>query len=108
MDRGHAGLAARQDGLHPAVLRLIARTVEAAHKLGKPVDLCGELGSDIAAIPILIGLGVDELSVSIPAIPMVKQQVRTLSLGGVELLARKALECSTAAEVRELVRAFTA
>ena len=108
MDRGHAGLAARQDGLHPAVLRLIARAVEAAHKLGKPVDLCGELGSDIAAIPILIGLGVDELSVSIPAIPMVKQQVRTLSLGGVEPLARKALECSTAAEVRELVRAFTA
>jgi phosphocarrier protein FPr len=108
MDRGHAGLAARQDGLHPAVLRLIARTVEAAHKLGKPVDLCGELGSDPLAIPILIGLGVDELSVSIPAIPVVKQQVRTLTLGGIEPLARKALECSTAAEVRELVRAFAA
>ncbi|MGC9158998.1 MAG: phosphoenolpyruvate--protein phosphotransferase, partial [Terracidiphilus sp.] len=108
MDRGHAGLAARQDGLHPAVLRLIARTAEAAHQFGKPVDLCGELGSDAAAIPILIGLGVDELSVSIPAIPMVKAQVRALTLASAETLARAALESATAAEVRERVRAFTA
>jgi multiphosphoryl transfer protein len=104
MDRGHAGLAARQDGLHPAVLRLIARTAEAAHQYGKRVDVCGELGSDAAAIPILIGLGVDELSVSIPAVPTVKAQVRTLSLARVQPLARQALDCTTAAEVRELVR----
>jgi phosphocarrier protein FPr len=106
MDRGHAGLAAKQDGLHPAVLRLIAHTVDAAHKHGKRVDLCGELGSDVTAIPILVGLGVDELSVSIPAVPMVKAQVRTLTLGKIQPLARQALECSTALEVRELMRKF--
>jgi phosphoenolpyruvate-protein kinase (PTS system EI component) len=104
MDRGHAGLAARQDGLHPAVLRLIHQTVSAAHQHGKRVDLCGELGSDAAAIPILVGLGVDELSVSIPAIPTVKAQVRSLSLAAVQPLARQAMTCTSAAEVRELVR----
>jgi len=104
MDRGHAGLASRQDGLHPAVLRLIHQTVSAAHQHGKRVDLCGELGSDAAAIPILVGLGVDELSVSIPAIPTVKAQVRSLSLAAVQPLARQAMACASAAEVRELVR----
>jgi phosphoenolpyruvate-protein kinase (PTS system EI component) len=107
MDRGNAGLAAKQDGLHPAVLRLIAQTVDAAHKHGKRADLCGELGSDAEAIPILVGLGVDELSVSIPAIPTVKAQVRTLTLVGIQPLGRRALDCSTAAEVRDLVRNFS-
>ena len=104
MDRGHAGLAARQDGLHPAVLRLIHQTVSAAHQHGKRVDLCGELGSDAAAIPILIGLGLDELSVSIPAIATVKAQVRSLSLAAGQVLARQAMACASAAEVRDLVR----
>jgi len=107
MDRGNASLAARQDGLHPAVLRLIGLTCEAAHTFGKRVDLCGELGSDALAIPILIGLGVDELSVSIPAIPTVKAQVRTVTLAAAQALAGRALECASAAEVRELARAFT-
>jgi multiphosphoryl transfer protein len=104
IDRGHSGLAAKHDGLHPAVLRLIAKTAEAAHKHGKRVDVCGELGSDPLAIPVLIGLGVDELSVSIPAVPTVKAQVRTLALAHLQVLAEQALDCSTAAEVRELAR----
>jgi phosphocarrier protein FPr len=108
MDRGNAGLAARQDGLHPAVLRLISLTAEAAHRHGKRVDLCGELGSDALAIPILVGLGVDELSVSIPAIPTVKAQIRTIQLSSAQQLARQALECASAADVRELARGFTA
>ena len=108
MDRGHAGLADRQDGLHPAVLRLIERTVSAAHQHGKRVDLCGELGSDAAAVPILVGLGVDELSVSVPAIPTVKAQVRTLTLACLQPLAQRALDCACAADVRELVRIFFA
>ena len=108
MDRGNASLAAKHDGLHPAVLRLIAQTVNAAHKYGKRADICGELGSDAAAVPILVGLGMDELSVSIPAVPTVKAQVRTLNLADAQQLAQKALECSTAPEVRELVRAHFA
>ena len=105
IDRGHPALASMHDGLHPAVLRLIAKTIEAAHKFGKRADICGELGSDPLAIPILIGLGMDELSVSIPSVPTVKAQVRTLSLEDIKPLAQKALNCATAQEVRELVKA---
>jgi phosphocarrier protein FPr len=104
VDRGNSTLASKHDGLHPAVLRLIAHTIEGAHKYGKRADICGELGSDPAAVPILIGLGMDELSVSIPSVPTVKAQVRTLNLANIQPLAQQALECSTAQEVRELVK----
>lgn len=100
IDRTHPTLAARADGLHPAVLRLIARTVEAAHVAGRWVGVCGELGADPLAVPILIGLGVDELSVSAPVIPMVKAQIRNLSLAQCKQRAHIALACATAAEVR--------
>jgi phosphocarrier protein FPr len=106
VDRGHATLAAMHDALHPGVLRLIAMTVEAAHRHGKRADLCGELGSDPAAVPILLGLGLDELSVSIPAVPTVKAQVRALRLADVKPLAQKALACATPQEVRRLAKAF--
>jgi len=106
MDRGHPALAARHDGLHPAVLRLIAQTVAASHHYGKRTDVCGELGSDAAAIPILIGLGVDELSVSSPAVPAVKAQLRGLTATDLRPLARRALECTSAQEVRQLVATF--
>ncbi|MBN1487136.1 MAG: phosphoenolpyruvate--protein phosphotransferase [Anaerolineae bacterium] len=104
IDRTHATLANKLDGLHPAVLRLIARTVESAHQAGKWVGVCGELGSDPQAIPVLVGLGVDELSVSTPAIPMVKAQVRELQLESLRVLVSEVLACSTASEVRDKVK----
>jgi multiphosphoryl transfer protein len=104
MDRGNSALASKHDGLHPAVLRLISMTIDAAHKYGKRADICGELGSDAAAIPVLLGLGMDELSVSIPSVPMVKAQVRSLKIEDWRATAREALNCSTAKEVRELVK----
>lgn len=104
MDRGNSALASKHDGLHPAVLRLIAHTIEAAHKYGKRADICGELGSDAAAIPILLGLGMDELSVSIPSVPTVKAQVRSLKIEDWKSVAHEALNCSSAQEVRELVK----
>jgi multiphosphoryl transfer protein len=104
MDRGNSALASKHDGLHPAVLRLIAHTIESAHKHGKRADICGELGSDAAAIPILLGLGMDELSVSIPSVPTVKAQVRSLKISELQPLAREALNCATAQEVRDLVK----
>ena len=100
MDRLHPSLAGKSDGLHPAVLRLIARTVEAAHAAGKWVGVCGELGADPQAVPILLGLGVDELSVSVPAIAPVKAQIRSLTLANSQLGAQRALTCATAIEVR--------
>ncbi len=102
MDRMHPLLAGKSDGLHPAVLRLIARTVEAAHAAGKWVGVCGELGADPQAVPILIGMGVDELSISVPAIAPAKAQIRALNLADAKALAQRALACGTAAEVRNL------
>jgi phosphocarrier protein FPr len=102
MDRMHPALAGKSDGLHPAVLRLIAQTVEAAHAAGKWVGVCGELGADPRAVPILLGIGVDELSVSVPAVAAVKAQVRALTLAEAEALAQRALACGTAVEVRAL------
>jgi phosphocarrier protein FPr len=102
MDRMHPTLAGKSDGLHPAVLRLIAATVEAAHKNGKWVGVCGELGADPQAVPILVGLGVDELSVSVPAIPTVKAQIRSLDYVAAQSLAERALRCATAPEVRRM------
>jgi phosphocarrier protein FPr len=105
MDRTHPALSAQADGLHPAVLRLIDQTVRAAHAAGKWVGVCGELGADPQAVPILVGLGVDELSVSVPAIPGVKAQIRSLSLAAAQQLAAQALTCATAKEVRQLAAA---
>jgi phosphocarrier protein FPr len=103
MDRMHPTLATKSDGLHPAVLRLVERTVRAAHDAGKWVGVCGELGADPQAVPILIGLGVDELSVNVPAVPTVKAQIRSLNWGETKQLAAQALACTTAQEVREKV-----
>jgi len=104
MDRMHPALANKQDGLHPAVLKLIAQTIDGAHKHGKWVGICGELGADPYAVPVLIGLGIDELSINTPSVPLVKAQIRALKVPELQSLARQALECATAQEVRELVK----
>lgn len=102
IDRMHSKLAYRLDGLHPAVLCLIDRVVQAAATYGKWVGVCGELASDMQAIPLLVGLGVHELSVTVPAVAAVKAKVRSLSLRQAQELADKALQCATADQVREL------
>ncbi|MFA6444208.1 MAG: putative PEP-binding protein, partial [Sterolibacterium sp.] len=106
MDRGHPKLAAQADGLHPAVLKLIAMTVAGAHRHGKWVGVCGGIAGDAMAIPVLIGLGVDELSVAVPAIPAVKALVNRLSSVDCRALADEVLQMATATEVRERLAAF--
>jgi phosphoenolpyruvate-protein phosphotransferase len=106
MDRGHPRLAPQVDGLNPAVLGLIAQAAKAAHEAGRWVGVCGGMASDPQAVPILVGLGVDELSVSIPAVPAVKAQVRSLSLTQCQELAARALTQDSAAAVRALVPAY--
>ena len=103
MDRGHEGLAKQVDGLHPSVLKLIEMTVVAAHRYGRWVGVCGGIAGDAKAVPILLGLGVDELSVSIPVIPLVKSQVRETSIDEAKKIATSATEALTAKEVRGLV-----
>ena len=102
MDRGHPKLAPQVDGLNPAVLSLIAHVVEAAHREGKWVGVCGGIAGDPQAVPLLLGLGVDELSVSVPSIPGIKAQVRGLRLADCRQLAQEALRQDTAAAVRGL------
>jgi len=103
MDRGHPRLAPKLDGLSPAVLRLIAGTVEAAHRHGKWVGVCGGIAADPQAVPLLLGLGVDELSVDVPAVAAVKAQVRRLRLEDCRRLAERARGAESAAAVRALV-----
>ncbi|MFV5585311.1 phosphoenolpyruvate--protein phosphotransferase [Acinetobacter oleivorans] len=102
IDRGHPILSAEADGLHPSILQLIDHTVKAAHKHGKWVGICGELAADPKAVPILMGLGVDELSMSPNSIPLVKAQIRTLNYSQAQALAKRALECESAIAVRQL------
>jgi phosphocarrier protein FPr len=103
IDRGHPTLSAQADGLHPAVLQLIDITVRAAHAHGKWVGVCGELAADPLAVPVLVGLGVDELSVAARSVGEVKACVRDLNVIGARQLAQAALAVGSAAEVRALV-----
>lgn len=104
MDRGNPRMAKHIDGVDPAVLRLIDMTVKAAKKHGKWVGVCGGIAGESIAVPLLIGLGVTELSVSVPSVPTIKSQIRNLKLRECEDLARSALMCESATEVRALVR----
>ncbi|NWE20549.1 phosphoenolpyruvate--protein phosphotransferase [Pseudomonas sp. P7548] len=108
MDRDHPRLASQADSFHPAVLRLIATTVKAAHAHGKWVGVCGALASEALAVPVLIGLGVDELSVSVPLIPTIKATVRELDLADCHIIARQILGLEEAAQVREALSQYHA
>lgn len=101
MDRGNAQLAAQIDALHPAVLRLIAQAARGAK--GKMVAVCGGLAADRLAAPLLIGLGVTELSAPAAAIPGLKQTIREWRMADCRALAEKALECDAADDVRALL-----
>jgi phosphocarrier protein FPr len=103
MDRGHPKLAAKLDAMDPAVLRLIGQAAQGAHRHGKWLGVCGGLASVPDAVPILIGLGVDELSVSVPALPSVKAEVRRWSASDCRELAEKILNAGSGSEIRELV-----
>ena len=108
MDRGHSELAHRIDGLHPAVLRLIATTVAAAEKHSRFVAVCGGLASEPAAVPVLLVLGVHELSVVPTLVPQLKSLIRTLTLDACRSLAQRAVTLDTAEAVRALVNDFSA
>jgi multiphosphoryl transfer protein len=103
MDRGHPQLAGRTDALHPAVLQLVAATASAGVAAGKLVAVCGGVAADRLAVPILLGLGVRELSVVPAAVPAIKHQIRSLRINDCRELAMRCLELASAAEVRAAV-----
>lgn len=101
-ERGNAHVAELYDACHPAVLRQIKIVVDAAHSAGKWAGVCGEVAADPQAISILVGLGVDELSMAPGAIPAAKQQIRQLRSPEAQRIAQRALQLENAAEVRAL------
>jgi multiphosphoryl transfer protein len=105
-ERGHPALAAMSDPLHPAVLRLIGAVCAAAAAHGVWVGVCGEAGGDVAAAPVLIGLGVGELSAAVTLVPAVKQAVRAVDLTAARELAKAVGQLDDAPAVRRRVEEF--
>jgi len=104
MDRGEPSLATRLDVLHPAVLQLIRRTVDAADRHEIPVAVCGGAAGDRIAAPVLLGLGVRELSMPASLIAAQKARLRKLTVTQCESWARAALELGSAESVRQMMR----
>ncbi len=102
-DRTNSKVANLANALEPAVLRMIKQTVIAAHEAGISVSVCGQLGSNPVAVPILLGLGVDELSVAPPAISIVKRMISQLDMSEVEAIAHSVLQLDGAKSVQEYV-----
>jgi phosphocarrier protein FPr/phosphocarrier protein len=103
MDRGNPQVASGIDALHPAVLRMIAAAAANGAKHDRPIAVCGALAGDLTAAPLLIGLGVTELSAPPARLPELKAAVRELELATCRALATRALDCRDAAEVRALL-----
>jgi phosphoenolpyruvate-protein phosphotransferase len=105
-ERGNPLLSDLADALHPAVLRLIGEVVVAAHAAGKWVGVCGELAGEPLATPVLVGLGVDELSLNSGGIPRTKSIIRTIDTTEVRLLAKQILETESVSEVRKVSQSY--
>ncbi|MHB1651010.1 MAG: phosphoenolpyruvate--protein phosphotransferase [Desulfitobacteriaceae bacterium] len=103
-DRGNKAVSYLYQHLEPAVLLLVAKVIESAHEAGKWVGMCGEMAGDPEAIPFLLGLGLDEFSMSASALPRARELIRSLSFAECKELATRALACYDVAEVRHLVQ----
>jgi phosphotransferase system enzyme I (PtsP) len=102
VDRGNERVAHLYNPLHPAVLALIAGTVEAAGRAGIPVSVCGEMATNPLAVPLLVGLGIHELSGAPSAVPLVKEIVRAVDAGDASDDARRALAAASVEEVNAI------
>jgi phosphotransferase system enzyme I (PtsP) len=102
VDRGNEHVAHIYDPLHPAVLSLIDASIRAASRANIPISVCGEMASNPLAVPLLVGLGIQELSSAPSAVPLVKEIIRELDFGDLEADVRKAQEVGTATEVHQI------
>ncbi len=103
VDRGNDLVAEIYNELHPAVLELIRMTAEAAHNVGIPVSLCGELATNLRAVPVLLGLGVDSLSASPVYLPAMKRVIRAMKRSEGKALAARALASSDPEDFRRFM-----
>jgi phosphotransferase system enzyme I (PtsI) len=104
VDRVNESVAYLYDPSNPAILRLIKMTVDACHKAGKWVGMCGEMAGDPVFIPLLLGMGLDELSVSVSVIPEIKKVIRMMPYETSVKIAQAALQMKTSDEVLKLIR----
>ncbi|MCG0276382.1 MAG: phosphoenolpyruvate--protein phosphotransferase [Thermosediminibacteraceae bacterium] len=104
VDRMNEKIANLYEPFHPAVLRLIKNVIDASHKAGKWTGMCGEMAGDPLAAPILLGLGLDELSMSATSISQVKKVIRSLTYDQARQIAQKALEMESPEEIKEMLQ----
>ncbi|MBI2963930.1 MAG: phosphoenolpyruvate--protein phosphotransferase [Deltaproteobacteria bacterium] len=100
VDRNNRKVASLYEPLHPAVLRAIAITARAAHRVGKPLSVCGEMAADPVCALVLIGLGIDQLSMGSFFIPSIKRLIRSVDYATAREMAGKVLEMSSAQEIK--------
>lgn len=103
VDRGNTKISNLYDSLHPAVLRLMKMTCDAAHEAKIDVGICGEMGGQLEAIKLLVGLGFDEISISGKQLPAVKYHLTQLNYAECRQLLEQAINCNNAQEVRDLL-----
>jgi phosphotransferase system enzyme I (PtsI) len=108
VDRAETDVAHLYDPLHPAVLRLVQFAIEAALRMRMQVSVCGEMAGNPRLVPLLLGLGLRSLSMNASAIPRVKQAIRALDIDDCARFARRVMEQSDPARIRELVAGFGA
>jgi len=106
VDRVNEYVSYLYEPLHPALLRLIAGVSRAGRAAGIPVTVCGEMAGDAMVAPVLVGLGIHELSMSAVSIPEVKTALRAITLSDVERLTARLLDMATSTEVRDEVTAY--
>ena len=106
IDRSNEYVAYMYEPLHPAVLRMIKQTVDAGHAHGIEVALCGEMAGDVMSVPVLLGLGLDELSMRPSALPFVKRLLRSSSSRHLMELGEKVLECGDGREVLQYLELY--
>ncbi|MDK7114151.1 phosphoenolpyruvate--protein phosphotransferase [Staphylococcus pettenkoferi] len=92
---------------NPSILRLVKQVIDASHQEGKWTGMCGEMAGDATAIPVLLGLGLDEFSMSATSVLKARRQIKGLSQNEMRELANRALDCVSADEVEDLVQSYT-
>ena len=108
VDRGNELISHLYNPMSPSVLSLIKQVIDASHAEGKWTGMCGELAGDERATVLLLGMGLDEFSMSAISVPRIKKLIRNVNYQDAKLLAEKALQQPTAAEIERLVIDFLA
>ena len=107
-DRMSSGVSYLYQPFHPSILRLVKHVIDSAHAEGKWTGMCGELAGDERATLLLLGMGLDEFSMSAISVPRIKKLIRHVNYQEVKALADEVLQKPTAAEIEQLIQAFLA